>query len=464
MRRALGAALCVWAASACRPTAPSGLTLLFYNRSPAAALGGRSWAPDPEHARLLGFDDRLRLVKTLTGPALAMPMAVATLGDRLLVSEETGDGVVLDTTGALVREWPSPLPVALYAAAGSRIIAGRSPYRVPPLTPEPSDAPLFRVLDTLGRPVEGLATIHVPATPFLTQITNAGAVAADSAGAVYFAPLVRDEIVKYDASGIRRWRATRGLRQSETDPVYLPARGRDLQLDEALANVALALGPDGRLYVLGADDSAATRLRVDVLDTASGAILETRRLGPNETAVAVDARGILVTFDAAALARGAGSAAREAFAPGFALPDTLGDTVTLARFAGTVTLVDFWASWCDPCREEFPHMIALYERFDRRDFEIAAISDDVDRKAMLAFVRVFHPPFPILVGGGRMKQQYHYRGLPYSVLLDRNGRVIERYFGFGGVAEFQRLAAAIEREIGTKPAAPVRSERKGSSS
>jgi hypothetical protein len=109
-------------------------------------------------------------------------------------------------------------------------------------------------------------------------------------------------------------------------------------------------------------------------------------------------------------------------------------------------------------------MIALYERFDRRDFEIAAISDDVDRKAMLAFVRVFHPPFPILVGGGRMKQQYHYRGLPYSVLLDRNGRVIERYFGFGGVAEFQRLAAAIEREIGTKPAAPVRSERKGSSS
>jgi thiol-disulfide isomerase/thioredoxin len=212
--------------------------------------------------------------------------------------------------------------------------------------------------------------------------------------------------------------------------------------------VALALGPDGRLYALGAEDSAATRLRVDVLDTATGAILETRRLDPAETAVAVNARGGLVTFDAAVLARGADSGGREAFAPRFVLPDTLGDTVTLARFAGKVTLVDFWASWCDPCREEFPHMIALYARFDRKDFEIAAISDDVDRSKMLGFVREFHPPFPVLMGGGRMKQLYHYRGLPYSVLLDRRGRVVERYFGFGGPEEFQRLAAAIAKEIG----------------
>jgi thiol-disulfide isomerase/thioredoxin len=454
MRRALGAALCLWAASACRSTAPSGLTLLFYQRSPAAALGGRSWAPDPDHARLLGFDGQLRLVKTLAGPGLAMPMAVTPLGDRLLVSEETGDGVVLDTAGALVREWSSPFAVALYSAAGTRVVAVRSPYRVPPLTPEPADAPLFRVLDTLGRPLEGLAAIHVPATPFLTQITNAGALATDPSGAVYFAPLVRDEIVKYDASGTRRWTTTRGLYPTETDPMYLPAKGRELGLDEALVNVALALGPDGRLYALGAEDSAATRLRVDVLDTATGAILETRRLGPTETAVAVNARGGLVTFDAAALARGADSGGREAFAPGFALPDTLGDTVTLARFAGKVTLVDFWASWCDPCREEFPHMMALYDRFDRTDFEIAAISDDVDRGKMLGFVREFHPSFPVLVGGGRMKRRYHYRGLPYSVLLDRRGRVVERYFGFGGPAEFERLAAAIEREIGTKPAGP----------
>jgi thiol-disulfide isomerase/thioredoxin len=209
------------------------------------------------------------------------------------------------------------------------------------------------------------------------------------------------------------------------------------------------LGPDGRLYALGAQDSGATMLRVDVIDTASGRILETRALDSTETAVALDARGRLVTRQAAALlGRAVASASERApFAPAFTLPDTNGDTVSLARFTGKVTLVDFWASWCDPCREEFPHMIALYRDLPHEDFDIVAISDDVDRGKMLAFIREFRPPFPVLVGGGRMKQAYHYRGLPYSVLLDRNARVIERYFGFGGIEEFRRLQATIAREI-----------------
>jgi len=216
---------------------------------------------------------------------------------------------------------------------------------------------------------------------------------------------------------------------------------------KALVNVALALGPDGRLYALGADDSAATELRVDALDTATGAIVATRRLGPRETAVAVAPTGQIVTFDTESLLAGAASPERDPLVPAFALPDLTGDTVTLARFAGKVTLVNFWASWCDPCREEFPHMAQLYREFDRQDFEIAAISDDVNRGKMLAFVRQYRPPFAILVGGGGMKETYHYRGLPYSVLLDRHGRVIERIFGFGGPAEFRKLHETIAKEV-----------------
>jgi hypothetical protein len=78
---------------------------------------------------------------------------------------------------------------------------------------------------------------------------------------------------------------------------------------------------------------------------------------------------------------------------------------------------------------------------------VAAISDDVDRGAMLAFVRELRPPFPVLVGGGRMKEVYRYRGLPYSVLLDRRGRVVERIFGFGGAREFARLRKSIAKEV-----------------
>lgn len=446
MRAGLGVVLL--AAVACRGAAPGRTTLLFFEGAPAARQAGLSWAPDQDHSRVLGFDDGLRVVRRLTGPRLAQPVAVTPLGADLLVTERTGDAVVLDTAGRALREWESPLAgAALYASNGTRIVAARSPYFVSPLAAEPDTAPLLRVLDTLGHLSGGLATIRVPTPPFLAQLVNAGAVAVDRSGNVYFAPLVRDQIRKYSSGGELRWTATRGLYGHESDPAYLPARGRRLDVKRALATLALVVGPDGRVYALGADDSAATRLRVDVLDSATGAILSTRHLDSSETAVALDPRGNLVTFAAAGLAASAPDAEREPFAPAFALPDPKGDTVRLARFAGRVTLIDFWASWCDPCREEFPHMAQLYRQFDRADFEIVAISDDVDRSKMRAFLREFRPPFLVLVGSGRMKQVYHYRGLPYSVLLDRRGRVIERYFGFGGLPEFQRLSATIAKEI-----------------
>jgi thiol-disulfide isomerase/thioredoxin len=458
MRRATGGGVALLLALiACRPPprAPR-FTLLFLDRSPAASLGGLSWAPDPEHGRLVAFDGELRVTRLITNPRLATPMAVTPLGGaELLVTERTGEGVVVDTTagGRVVREWDSPDVASLYAAGGGRVVATRSPYYVPRLgTPEPDGAPLIRILDTLGRPTSGLGTIRRPATPLLDYLVNAGAVAVGPDGAVYYAPLVRDEIVKYTPGGEVSWTTQRGLFRggSEPDPEFLPAKGTELRLRNALVNVALALGPGGRLYALGSDDSAATRLRVDVLDAATGAMLATRHLGPRETAVAVDAGGALVVFDADSLiasADGAAAATRELFTPPFALPDLGGDTLTLGGFRGKVTLVNFWASWCDPCREEFPHMAELYREFDRKDFEIVGVSDDVDAGKMRAFVGRYRPPFPILVGGGRMKEVYHYRGLPYSVLLDRGGRVIERIFGFGGAEEFRKLRQTIANEV-----------------
>src|SRR5438132_978574 len=199
----------------CRAPAPGGFTLLFLGRSPAASLGGRSlsWAPDPDQSRIIGFDGRLRIVRQLSSPRLATPMAVAPLGPAdLLVTERTGEGVVLDTAGRAVREWDSPDVASLYAAAGAHVVAVRSPYYVPELaSPEPDTAPLIRVLDTQGRPIAGLATIRRPALPQLSYLVNAGAVAAAPDGSVYYAPLVRDEIRKYGPGGGLRWSAKRGL-------------------------------------------------------------------------------------------------------------------------------------------------------------------------------------------------------------------------------------------------------------
>ncbi|PYP37927.1 MAG: hypothetical protein DMD48_10660 [Gemmatimonadetes bacterium] len=445
------AALGLVVLSACHP-APSGFTLLFLGRSPAARVGTVSWAPDPDHSRLVGFDGTLHVVRTIADPRLATPMAVAPLQGRLLVTERTGEAVVFDTAGKPVREWQSPFPASLYATGDDRIVAARSPYFVQ-FVGEDGSQPLLWLLDTLGRPSHGLGVTHVPDVAYLAQLANAGAVALGQDGAIYFAPLVRDEILKLDPTGATVWRAQRGLFREEPDPHFLPPKGREIRVAHALVNIALSVGPDGRLYALGAQDSAATRLRLDVLDPASGRIVTTRALGTRATAVAVDRGGTIRVLDPDSLLAQTPTRGRDLFAPAFVLPDLTGKVVRLDDYRDKVTLVNFWASWCEPCRAEFPHMAALYHEFSRDDFDIAAVSDDISEAKMRAFVAEFHPPFPILVGRGDMKAIYHYRGLPYSVLLDRQGRIIERIFGFGGETEFRELRETIAREIDADSAA-----------
>src|SRR3989454_4021220 len=126
MRRALGAALIGAALVACRPAAPSVLTLLFLGRSPAATLDGLSWAPDPDRSRIAGFDRNLRVVRRFTSPRLATPLAVATLDGRyLLVTERTGEGVVFDTAGRPGGGWEG-------AGQGAPFPPGRGGGRAPP--------------------------------------------------------------------------------------------------------------------------------------------------------------------------------------------------------------------------------------------------------------------------------------------------------------------------------------------
>src|SRR6185503_1874208 len=111
---------------------------------------------------------------------------------------------------------------------------------------------------------------------------NAGpATLAD--GVVYFAPLVRDEIVRLDPSGSPVWHSSRGLIPAERDPRFIP--GKERRVEHALINIAMTVGPDGRLYVLGGQDSAATRLRLDVLNRETGEIVTSRVLDTPTTGI-----------------------------------------------------------------------------------------------------------------------------------------------------------------------------------
>jgi hypothetical protein len=76
-----------------------------------------------------------------------------------------------------------------------------------------------------------------------------------------------------------------------------------------------------------------------------------------------------------------------------------------------------------------------------------AVSEDVDEAAARRFLTEFPPEFEVPLGRGAMRDRIGYRGLPYTVLLDTGGRVVRRFFGFAGRAQYQMLRSAIEEEL-----------------
>ena len=118
-------------------------------------------------------------------------------------------------------------------------------------------------------------------------------------------------------------------------------------------------------------------------------------------------------------------------APNFQLPDLNGHLVALSDLHGKVVLLNFWATCCGPCRVEMPTMEQLYRTFSRKDFEILAVSIDVQGVAITRpFQQEYHLTFPILHDADyRVGLTYGARSIPMTFLVDRQGVVRHRIFG-----------------------------------
>ena len=128
-------------------------------------------------------------------------------------------------------------------------------------------------------------------------------------------------------------------------------------------------------------------------------------------------------------------------APVLVATDLAGQRVDLADLKGRVVLVDFWATWCDPCREEIPIFVALQDKYRERGLVVIGVSLDDNDAPVRDFYRTFRMNYPVVMGDAKMAESFGgVLGLPVAFLIGRDGRVAEKLAG-------QMDASAFESKI-----------------
>jgi thiol-disulfide isomerase/thioredoxin len=130
-----------------------------------------------------------------------------------------------------------------------------------------------------------------------------------------------------------------------------------------------------------------------------------------------------------------------------ALPDLAGDSAKLEQWRGKVVVVNFWASWCAPCREEIPGLMRIQQRFAANGLQVVGIAvDTVDKSRQAA--NEMGISYPVLIAGLEVidltrRLGNRAGGLPYTVVLDREGRLVTTHLGLLSEAQLERLVRPI---------------------
>jgi peroxiredoxin len=125
----------------------------------------------------------------------------------------------------------------------------------------------------------------------------------------------------------------------------------------------------------------------------------------------------------------------------FSLTDLQGKTWTLRDLRGKVVLVNFWATWCPPCRSEMPNLDALYKQFKDQGFVVLAISDE-EASEVKPYIDQFHYSYPILLDPGRkVHEDYNIEGIPKSFVYDREGKLVAQSIDMRTKRQFLEMLA-----------------------
>lgn len=126
-------------------------------------------------------------------------------------------------------------------------------------------------------------------------------------------------------------------------------------------------------------------------------------------------------------------------APDFTLPQLDGHDLRLSSYRGKVVLLDFWATWCDPCREEIPHFVDLQQRYGDRGLQIIGVSMDDSPDPVRPFYQQFHMNYPVVMGTAQTGAMYGgILGLPIAFLITRDGHIYTKHIGATPAEVFEK--------------------------
>jgi thiol-disulfide isomerase/thioredoxin len=140
--------------------------------------------------------------------------------------------------------------------------------------------------------------------------------------------------------------------------------------------------------------------------------------------------------------------------PGLSLTGMDGGFVSVSDFKGQPVLINFWATWCGPCRMELPAIQRLYDRFNARGLVVLSISTDARRESIRPFLEKMKISLPVYLGSLEDQQRLGIASIPTTFLVDGQGEIVSRQAGYSGQFEAQ-MGAAIERLLpGSRSGSP----------
>lgn len=137
-------------------------------------------------------------------------------------------------------------------------------------------------------------------------------------------------------------------------------------------------------------------------------------------------------------------------APDFSLTDLSGGTFRLSDYRGKVVVLDFWATWCDPCKREIPHFVEMQSKYASQGLQVLGVSMDDDEPPVRQFQQQFKMNYPVALGNPKLADQYGgILGLPITFVIDRNGRITARH---AGATDASVIEAEIQKLLASPPA------------